>query len=317
MRATLEVVKESPHAVWSASYTAMKGDVALAVYRKRADEPNAGEPARPVLLLVHGSSVSALPTYDLNAPGAGEYSVMNVFAGYGYDVWTFDCENYGRSARTSGTSDIASGAADILATLDLIQRETGVSRAHLFGESSGALRIALFAVRHPERVDRLVLSAYTYTGKDSPTLAKRALDVERFKAHPRRLRDQAMINSIFERDRPGTSVPGIGAVIGAVELAFGDQVPTGTYLDMIEHLPIVDPHHIHAPVMMMTGEFDGISTLPDLLDFYAHLASHEKQFIILPATAHSVVWAKNRHLFWHAMHSFLATPAHDNERTPP
>jgi pimeloyl-ACP methyl ester carboxylesterase len=290
----------------SRTYTAKKGDVDLAVYRKRE-----GEDARPVLLLVHGSSISALPTYDLTVPGEGEYSVMNVFAGYGFDVWAVDCENYGRSARTAGTSDIASGAADILATLDLIRTETGASRAHIFGESSGALRAALFAAQHPDRVDRLILSAYTYTGKGSPTLSKRALDIERFRANPRRTRDQAMIDSIFERDKPGTSVAGMGPAIGAVELSFGDQVPTGTYLDMVEKLPIVDPEQLRSPVMMITGEFDGISTQEDLLDFYGKLTVSDKQYITMPATAHSVVWAKNRRLFWHAMHAFLTAPPVD------
>jgi pimeloyl-ACP methyl ester carboxylesterase len=296
---------------WSHTYTARKGTVDLAVYRKRAAPPRPGEPALPVLLLVHGSSNSAQPTYDLTVPGAGEYSLMNVFADYGFDVWSFDCENYGRSARTAGNSDIASGAADVLAVLDLVQRETGSTRAHLFGESSGALRAARFAGSHPERVDRLVLGGYTYTGQGSPTLAKRALDLERFKASPRRLRDQAMIDSIFLRDKPGTSEPGVSAAVGAVELTFGDQVPTGTYVDMIENLPIVAPEELRGPVMMITGEYDGIASMDDLLDFYRKLSGTEKQFIVLPATAHSLVWSKNRHLLWYWLRTFLTEPAYD------
>jgi alpha-beta hydrolase superfamily lysophospholipase len=297
--------------VWSSRYTATKGSVELAVYRRRATEPARGDATLPVLVLVHGSSVSALPTFDLVAPGLGTYSLMDVFAGFGFDVWTFDCENYGRSSRTGGTSDIASGAADIRAVHELIRRETGVARVHLFGESSGALRAARFAVNHPEHVDRLVLSAYTYTGKESPTLAKRALDLDRLRANPRRLRDQAMIDSIFERDKPGTSDPRLAAYIGAAELVFGDQVPTGTYVDMVANLPIVEPEELRMPVMMITGEFDGISTKADLLDFYAKLGSSDKHFIVLPATAHALVWAKNRHLFWHWMRSFFAEPAYE------
>jgi pimeloyl-ACP methyl ester carboxylesterase len=34
---------------------------------------------------------------------------MNVFAGYGFDVWTLDFEGYGRSTRTDGNSNIAEG----------------------------------------------------------------------------------------------------------------------------------------------------------------------------------------------------------------
>src|SRR5260370_17749874 len=61
-------------------YTVRKGEVSLAVYRKRID-PAPGEPPRPVLFLVHGSSNSALSSFDLTVPGTGEYSTMNVFAG--------------------------------------------------------------------------------------------------------------------------------------------------------------------------------------------------------------------------------------------
>jgi pimeloyl-ACP methyl ester carboxylesterase len=231
-----------------------------------------------------------------------------VFASYGFDVWSFDCENYGRSSRTAGTSGIASGAADVAAVLDLVRRETGCVRAHLFGESSGALRAARFAADRPDEVDRLVLGGYTYTGKGSPTLAKRALDLDRFKANPRRLRDQAMIDSIFLRDKPGTSEPGVSAAVGAIELTFGDEVPTGTYVDMIENLPIVEPHELRGPVMMITGEYDGIASTDDLLDFYRKLNGTEKQFVVLPATAHSLVWSKNRHLLWHWLRAFLTEP---------
>src|SRR5438876_8537556 len=106
-------------------YTVAKGDVSLAVYRKFIDRPS-----RPVLFLVHGSSNSALSSFDLTVPGAGEYSAMNVFADLGFDVWTMDHENYGNSSRTSGNSDIASGVEDLIAATELVVRETGRERLH-------------------------------------------------------------------------------------------------------------------------------------------------------------------------------------------
>ena len=65
--------------VWSAEYWARKGDVPLYVFRKRLGAPKTGEQARPVLFLVHGSSVT-WRIFDLDTPGHGEYSMMNVFA---------------------------------------------------------------------------------------------------------------------------------------------------------------------------------------------------------------------------------------------
>src|SRR5437762_1614824 len=127
-------------------FTVHKGEVSLAVYRKHVG-PAPGQPPCPVLFLVHGSSNSALSSFDLTVPGAGECSTMNVFAGLGFDVWTMDHENYGRSSRTSGNSDIASGVEGLIAASELVIGETGPPRMHFMGETSGALRGAAFAMR--------------------------------------------------------------------------------------------------------------------------------------------------------------------------
>jgi alpha-beta hydrolase superfamily lysophospholipase len=288
-------------------YTVKKGAVSLAVYRKRLP-PSAGELPRSVLFLVHGSSNSGLSSFDLTVPEAGEYSTMNVFAGLGYDVWTMDHENYGRSSRTEGNSDIASGFADLIAATELVIRETGQERLHFMGESSGALRAAAFAMARPERVGRLVLNAFTYTGHNSPTLAKRAEQVEYFRTHNRRLRDRAMISSIFTRDHPGTSDPRVAEALADAELVHGDQVPTGTYLDMTANLPVVDPLKVMAPVMLVRGEHDGIASEEDLLDFYRQLPNPDRQFAVLPGAAHALVFGHNRHQLWHVVHAFLAMP---------
>jgi len=101
--------------VWSQGYWADKGGVKLAMYRKWPGNLGGGpDKPLPVLFLVHGSSLSAQSSFDLSVPGS-EYSMMNVFARSGFDVWTMDHENYGKSGRTSGNSDIASGVADLVA----------------------------------------------------------------------------------------------------------------------------------------------------------------------------------------------------------
>jgi len=300
---------ESPAAIWSGEYWAKKGDVSLYMFRKRMGAPKAGEAPLPVLFLVHGSSVSSRPSFDLTVPGLGEYSVMNTFAQYGFDVWTMDHENYGRSSRTDSNSDIASGVEDLKAGVELIAHETGRAKIHMFGESSGGLRAGAYAMARPERIDRLVLSAFTYKGEGSPTLTERAKQLDYYRTHNLRLRDRAMIRSIFTRDKAGTSDPALAEFVADQELKFGDQVPTGTYLDMTAHLPVVDPAKVLAPVLLIRGEYDGIATVADLVDFYKQLPTGDRQFVILPGLAHSVVSGLNRQLFWHAMRAFLTLPA--------
>jgi pimeloyl-ACP methyl ester carboxylesterase len=293
--------------IWSNEYWAQKGDVKLYMFRKRVGAPQAGKPALPVLFLVHGSSISS-SSFDLTVPGKGEYSLMDTFARSGFDVWTMDFEGYGKSSRTEGNSNIADGVADLEAALPVVVRETGEQKFHVFGESSGALRAGAFAMAHPEMIHRLVLAAFTYTGEGSPTLADRAKQVEFYKTHNRRPRDRDMIRSIFTRDKPGTSDPAVGEALADAEMKYGNDVPTGTYLDMTAHLPVVDPLKVHVPVLLVRGEYDGIATEVDLLSFYKQLPYPDRQMIILPGAAHALTLGLNRQQFWHVMRAFLEMP---------
>lgn len=83
--------------MWSHEYWAQKGDVKLYMFRKRLGAPMEGEAPRPVLFLVHGSSFSGPTGFDLHVPGKPDYSLMEKFAEYGFDVWTLDHEGYGKS----------------------------------------------------------------------------------------------------------------------------------------------------------------------------------------------------------------------------
>jgi pimeloyl-ACP methyl ester carboxylesterase len=294
---------------WTAEYWAMKGDVRLAMYRKRVGAPTTGETPKPVLFLVHGSSSAALSNFDLAVPGAGEYSLMNVFARHGFDVWSMDFEGYGRSTVTEGNSDIQSGVADLAAATEIVSRETGQQRVHLWGQSSGALRAGAFAAAYPDRAGRLVLGSLTYTGRGSPTLTERAKRVEFYRTHNRRPRDIEMLRSIFTRDHPGTGDPRVAEAMAEAERPYGDTVPTGTYLDMTANLPVVDPTRIQSPVLVVRGEYDGIAIDEDVLDFYQKLPNSDRQFAILPGLAHSLHLGINRHVTWHVVHAFLSQPA--------
>jgi pimeloyl-ACP methyl ester carboxylesterase len=298
----------APPAYWTATYTTMRDDARLTAYRKRLNAPDRGKPALPILLLAHGSSVSALPTFDLDVPGAGEYSMMDVFARLDYDVWTFDFSGYGRSTLPSGNSDIAMGAADLLAIAELIRTETGENSFHLMGESSGALKGGRFAQDHPDRVRRLVLEAFTWTGAGSPTLTKRAEQAEYYRTHATRPRDEVAILNIFTRDKAGTADPRVGPAMAAAELPHGTAIPSGTYLDMTVNLPVIDPARIKVPTLVVRGEFDGIATEEDLLAFMAKLATPDRQYSVIPGAAHSLSMGLARERYWHIMHSFLTMP---------
>src|SRR3954464_6080284 len=144
-------------------------NVRLFMWSKRAVNASKG-----TILFVHGSSVSSTPVFDLQIPGRPESSTMDWFARLGYDTWCFDCEGYGRSDKSLAVNaDISCGADDAAAVSQYIMKVTGGQKLLLYGSSSGGLRAGLFAQRHPERVRRLVLDAFVWTGEGSPTLAER------------------------------------------------------------------------------------------------------------------------------------------------
>jgi pimeloyl-ACP methyl ester carboxylesterase len=284
-----------------------KGDVRLFLWEKAA---GAAPGPRGTVLFVHGSSMASQPTFDLQVPGRSDSSAMDCFARLGYDTWCVDMEGYGRSDKHRDiNSDIATGADDLEAATEYIARTRGVESFLMYGVSSGALRAALFAERRPERVRRLALDAFVWTGRGSPTLAERSKRLPEFQRRNRRPIDHAFVRSIFTRDHPGTADDETIAAFADAILALDDSVPTGTYVDMCANLPVVDPARITAPTIVMRGQFDGIASFEDLLGFFARLPNPDKQLAVMPGIAHASFQQKNYRIPYHILHSFFSQPA--------
>jgi pimeloyl-ACP methyl ester carboxylesterase len=283
-----------------------KGDVKLFLWHK----PRAsGTQARGTILFVHGSSMASQPTFDLSVPGRPDSSVMDWFARRGFDAWCMDLEGYGRSDKTRPINcDISNGADDLAAGSEYIMKTTGVKKFLVYGISSGALRAALFAQRHPERVARLALDAMVWTGEGSPTLAERKKKLPEFSAKNRRPIDHAFVRSIFSRDHPGTADDAtINAFADAI-VALDDSVPTGTYVDMCSKLPLVDPAKISVPAIIMRGQWDGIASVDDLIEFFKRLPNPDKQFAVMAGISHASFQQKNYLMVYHILHSFFSQP---------
>jgi len=280
MTSAASIAIEDTSDVVAEDYWAKKGDVDLYMHRKyKADS----DTPRPVLVLVHGSSQAARTSVDLDIPGHGEYST------YSY---------------------ILDGVEDLKAAIPIIEKETGQSQFAFFGSSSGALRAGAYQNACPERVERIALSAFPYTGKDAPSLIKRALRLDEWQATNSRQVDAEYFKAMVTRDIVGLTVPELPEIAAAAEMANGGgSVPNGTYIDMCINLPIIDPAKFTCPVLMLRAEHDGITTNEDMADFYAKLATLDKQIVQISGQAHNMTFGINRHRFWHALLSFLEMPA--------
>ncbi len=146
-----------------------------------------GPAERPVALILHGATVSAIPDFDL---GFENYSWMESLANAGYDVFTFDHSGYGLSPRPMmdnpcnvseaqqrqylvGTtlaqtcapsypyqlSTLSSDVDEVDRIVDYIRELRGVDKVHLLGWSRGGNRAGAYAAKFPKKVDRMLLLA--------------------------------------------------------------------------------------------------------------------------------------------------------------
>ena len=290
---------------WTTKTTA-DGDVKLFMWEKYVGSPE----GKPAVLWVHGSSMASTPTFDLTVPGRPDSSVMDWFAERGFVCWCVDMEGYGRSAKHRDIfCDISNGADDLAAATDYIKATRGIDSFLTYGISSGALRAALFAQRHPCRVSRLALDAFVWTGEGAPTLAQRRKKLPEFMAKKRRPIDRAFVYSIFERDHPDCAEKRVVDAFADAILALDDSMPNGTYIDMCSKLPVVDPEKITVPTLVLRGQFDGIAAMDDLIEFFKRLPSPDKQFTVMNGISHASFQQKNYQMVYQILHAYFTQPA--------
>lgn len=296
-----------PKSVIGTEHWATKdGGVKLFLFEKVAGDP---ANSRGTILFVHGSSMASQPTFDLQVPGRPHSSAMEYFAGLGYDCWAVDMEGYGRSTKDrDNNAPISQGADDCYAAALYIEKLRGKRPLLVYGISSGALRAALFAERHPAMVARLALDAMVWTGEGSPTLAERRKKLPEFSKTNRRPMSKAFIHSVFDRDHPDTADRKVIEAFADAVVALDDSVPTGTYVDMCSKLPMVNPQNLAVPTLIMRGQHDGIASMEDLLAFFAKLPNPDKQFTVMSGISHASFQQKNYMTVYHILASWFAQP---------
>ena len=290
-------------------WTTKDGGVKLFLWEKCA-----GDPGKSIgtILFVHGSSMASQPTFDLQVPGRPDSSAMDWFrraaaSTAGASTWRATAARP-RTATTTRRSRKAPTTATAAALY--IQKLRGKRPLLVYGISSGALRAALFAERHPELVGALALDAMVWTGEGSPTLEQRRKRLPEFMAKNRRPIDKAFVHSIFDRDHPGTAEEAVIEAFADAVVALDNSVPTGTYVDMCANLPVVDPgedHGADADHARAMGRHR-LDRGPDRSSS-TKLPNPDKQFAVMPGISHASFQQKNYLLVYHILWSFFTQPA--------
>ena len=275
---------------WVQGVSAADGKpVKLYVREKYAASVDPGAAARKgkVVVLAHGAGTPGSVAFDLQVPGAKgrTYSMMDDLAGRGYDVFTMDYQNYGRSDKHSCGLCVTTQAAanDLDAVVDHVRKLRGVDKVHLLGWSWGTTITGLYAMQHPQKVNRLVLYAPpVHTGPlgNVPTNHFRATTIK---------------NSQDLFEAPASDPEAVEAWAREVD-KWMPNPPNGVFADLNGKMPLTDPKKITPPTMIILGDLDRATPIsqPNLPVFFMDLANKDKQLIIVPNAGHALVAQKAR-----------------------
>jgi len=195
---------------------------------RRIHVVDSGRPGKRSVLFIHGYGASSASWRELaDELGAGGTGELRLLAP--------DLPGFGLSDRTAGDYSPETLAEDLIALLDA----RGIGRVSVVGHSWGASIALALALRHPERVEKLVLmSAFCYADQLGPfhewtqvpglgelvmalfyrsnTAAKLALDFQ----DPDRFVTEERVERVDENlDRPGALAALLAAARGMAHFA--------------------------------------------------------------------------------------------------
>jgi pimeloyl-ACP methyl ester carboxylesterase len=278
-------------------------------------------PSGRVVLFVNAGLWPSAVAYDL--PDR-DYSWMRFLARAGYDVFAVDLTGYGGSARPKMddpcnvdpkrqpalipkplkaackpgypfnlvTSD--SEDADIDAAVDFILKLRGVSHLALIGWAEGGMRVGRYAVRHPYKVDRLVIVASAGYGGDKPSAPPKALPAPgfpiRFESRETALAepwtaDAKCPNQIDPAIRDAVWTQAMaGDPVGASWGPGGLRAPTGSWWGWSADAAA----KIRVPTLIMIGADDTLLKSNSAL--YVDLGTTAKVLLTLQCASHYPLW---------------------------
>jgi len=209
-----------------------------------------------------------------------------------FTVVTFDNRGTGASDKPNAVYTIEMMADDAVGVLDHLR----VAQAHVFGVSMGGMIAQELALRHPQRLDRLILGCTTCDGQRATTASLPAYSqlltlTNLPQEEMLRRRWNIMLSPTFIRARPDIldelteqalayPTPGYSAVRQAMAIQ---------WFDSSRRLS-----RILAPTLVVTGSADAL--IPPL---HSHLLADRiprSTLRILPGAGHGFFWEQPSHL---------------------
>jgi pimeloyl-ACP methyl ester carboxylesterase len=337
---TGDVVTIDRHVDHVSTVPAVAGEPVRLFVREKIhkDAVDASAAEGDVVLMVHGGYWPGTMAFDFDHK---DYSWMAALARAGFDVFAMDMTGYGFSSRplmddprnlsaedqeilvpdrlpdTAAskhpfnlvTSD--SETDDIDRVVDFIRELRGVDRVNLIGWSGGGIRTGTYAVRHPEKVARLVIFASSNFVADSPseppsslpgpgvamTIQTRAVG-EDVRWTPNIRCDGQVEAGLMDLIWPATmETDSVGAGWGPGCL----RAPGRTYWGW----NAANAGNLVIPTLVMVGEFDRL--YDSNVELFGYLGATDKAFLGIECASHFMAWEMQRHVLHGASSEWLSS----------
>ncbi len=288
-----------------------------------------------VVLFVHGAGTPGAVAFDTPYK---DYSWMAYLANAGFDVFAMDFTGYGRSTRPPAMNDrcnlapeqqssldasrapctasytqqlttIASDWDDLNAVVDYIRTLRRVERVNLIGWSLGGPRAGGFTVRHPEKVQSLMLLAPAFNSTSASTPPARVpADGPAFN---KQSREDFHANWTRQVGCPAQYDPAAADVVWTSML---ESDPVGaTWGSGVRRAPGTTTWGFNAdaaakiqvPALVVAGVHDKQVTPDRVRELYTALGSKQKAFVDLACASHNAMWESNHLLLFRASVEWL------------
>jgi pimeloyl-ACP methyl ester carboxylesterase len=277
--------------------------------------------AGKVVLFVHGATFPSTVAFDFDMPGG---SWMKFMAARGFDVYALDIRGYGGSTRPPAMAqepasnppfaDTREATRDIAAAVDFILKRRGVRQLVLIGWSWGTTTTAAYAAEHPDKVGKLVLVSPVWL----PMTAQKFTGAYRTGTHDsaRALMIRGIPPERVEEVSPQAQFDLWWAATLATDPEGARRTPpvlrspNGVFKDFLEIWAAgnsaYDPARIHAPTLLIVGEWDAITPPAMALQLFEKLTNAaQRRVVLLAEGTHFIALEKNRMHLIHEVQGFL------------
>jgi pimeloyl-ACP methyl ester carboxylesterase len=248
---------------------------------------------------------------------------MSDISDAGFDVWALDFPGYGDSGRYPEMDEPPAAhdalgrasqcARQIVRAVDFICANQGIERVSIIAHSWGTMATGLFANAHPDRLERLVF--FGPIGIRHDVTPERAPAWQYVTAEYQWNRFQAEVPkgrpAVFPHEEYDPWIAAYLATDPSSEQRTPPSVkiPAGPFSDIAAawsgSLPY-DPARILAPVLLIRGEWDSVSSADDVRRLFGALTNApEKEAVTLDRGTHVMHLETGRVHLYKVVESFL------------